>query len=392
MARPARSGRGSAQRQGRAAVNPDPPGGAPPAAGADFDADVEAACAVDLVEVGVFRWRPAGTRQLPVTRTVTGEVTAGAVRDPVPATGTDLPTGGTAIDGAAAMTLVQVKRPDRRLDTAEVIPTVTREVDAEGVRKAYRGDDAPTKEKDLVRRQEDLAGRKSGRRRRDHRACGMAPGARQRRSSCSGRCRPSRPETLARDWSRPLDKEAMTLRKDCPDFLSGRRRQRSASFTCAWGIVSGRRRSKARGQEAGRAPSVRGRGAATVLGLDSADGRVAAHRPTPDVPAHGTTHRRYPLGGGPEGCAARPGLTPPRCPEETRPDLRQSETADESACTPGSVTRSPRGGRGDGHPSRTGIAAGLMRSTRELGRAALERSRRTVLRRPLLTLLRVGFT
>lgn len=219
-----------------------------------------------------------------------------------------------------------------------------------------------------------------------------APGARQRRSSCSGRCRPSRPETLARDWSRPLDKEAMTLRKDCPDFLSGRRRQRSASFTCAWGIVSGRRRSKARGQEAGRAPSVRGRGAATVLGLDSADGRVAAHRPTPDVPAHGTTHRRYPLGGGPEGCAARPGLTPPRCPEETRPDLRQSETADESACTPGSVTRSPRGGRGDGHPSRTGIAAGLMRSTRELGRAALERSRRTVLRRPLLTLLRVGFT
>ncbi|WP_330244434.1 MULTISPECIES: hypothetical protein [unclassified Streptomyces] len=76
------------------------------------------------------------------------------------------------------MTLVQVKRPDRRLDTAEVIPTVTREVDAEGVRKAYRGDDAPTKEKDLVRRQEDQAGRKSGRRRRDHRACGMAPGAR----------------------------------------------------------------------------------------------------------------------------------------------------------------------------------------------------------------------
>ncbi|WP_328920809.1 hypothetical protein OG911_31760 [Streptomyces sp. NBC_00208] len=35
------------------------------------------------------------------------------------------------------MTLVQVKRPDRRLDTAEVIPTVTREVDAEGVMRAF---------------------------------------------------------------------------------------------------------------------------------------------------------------------------------------------------------------------------------------------------------------
>ncbi|MFF3058372.1 hypothetical protein [Streptomyces sp. NPDC057909] len=55
------------------------------------------------------------------------------------------------------MTLVQVKRPDRRLDTAEVILTVTREVDAEGVMKAYRADDAPTGEKDLVRRQEDQA-------------------------------------------------------------------------------------------------------------------------------------------------------------------------------------------------------------------------------------------
>ncbi|MGW5274616.1 hypothetical protein ACWEQP_19000 [Streptomyces sp. NPDC004044] len=55
------------------------------------------------------------------------------------------------------MTLVQVKRPDRRFDTAEVIPTVTREVDDEGVMKAYRGDDAPTRENDLAHRQEDLA-------------------------------------------------------------------------------------------------------------------------------------------------------------------------------------------------------------------------------------------
>jgi hypothetical protein len=50
--------------------------------------------------------------------------------------------------------------------------------------------------------------------------------------------------------------------------------------------------------------------------------------------------------------------------------------ADESGCTPGSVARSPRGGRGDGHPSRIGVAAGLVRSTRGLGRAALERPRR----------------
>ena len=50
--------------------------------------------------------------------------------------------------------------------------------------------------------------------------------------------------------------------------------------------------------------------------------------------------------------------------------------ADESGCTPGSVARAPRGRRGDGHPSRTGVAAGLVRSTRGLGRAALERPRR----------------
>src|SRR3954469_24644295 len=50
--------------------------------------------------------------------------------------------------------------------------------------------------------------------------------------------------------------------------------------------------------------------------------------------------------------------------------------ADESGCTPGSVARLPRGGRGDGHPSRAGVATGLVRSTRGLGRAALERPRR----------------
>ncbi len=47
-------------------------------------------------------------------------------------------------------------------------------------------------------------------------------------------------------------------------------------------------------------------------------------------------------------------------------------------CTPG-----PRGRRGDGHPSRTGVAAGLVRSTRGLGRAALERPRRSTGALPL---------
>ena len=51
--------------------------------------------------------------------------------------------------------------------------------------------------------------------------------------------------------------------------------------------------------------------------------------------------------------------------------------ADESACTPGSVTVTPCGivAAGD-HPSRPAVAGRLMRSTRRLGRAALERLRR----------------
>src|SRR3954469_23525625 len=57
--------------------------------------------------------------------------------------------------------------------------------------------------------------------------------------------------------------------------------------------------------------------------------------------------------------------------------------ADESGCTPGSVPQGPRGPRGDGHPSRTGVAAGLVRSTRGLGRAALERPRRSAGALPL---------
>jgi hypothetical protein len=67
------------------------------------------------------------------------------------------------------------------------------------------------------------------------------------------------------------------------------------------------------------------------------------------------------------------------------------QAAGELACRPGSVHPLARA---DGHPSRTAVADSLVRSTRELGRAALKRSRRSV---PLpagslLTLLRVGFT
>lgn len=210
------------------------------------------------------------------------------------------------------MTLVQVKRPDRRLDTAEVILTVTREVDAEGVMKAYRGDDAPTREKDLVRRQEDLAAA-------DPAAAGAinaraerrpASGARQRRSSCSGST-PAIPSgdprqelvAPARRGSNDPRKGVLTVRQ----YSVGSDR-RPSPVRGGSSVAGGGRRQAAQG--AGRAPSVPGRGADIVLGLDSADGSVAAHRPTPDVPAHGPTHRRRPLGDRPGHRAARPGLTP----------------------------------------------------------------------------------
>jgi hypothetical protein len=70
---------------------------------------------------------------------------------------------------------------------------------------------------------------------------------------------------------------------------------------------------------------------------------------------------------------------------------RSQRNWDESACKPGSVlgfvTEIPL----CGHPSATVVADSLMRSTRELGRAALKRSRRSAIQ-TLLTLLRVGFT
>ena len=66
--------------------------------------------------------------------------------------------------------------------------------------------------------------------------------------------------------------------------------------------------------------------------------------------------------------------------------------ADESTCKPGSVFGAPFGAPMDDHPSRAAVTDNLMRSTRRLGLAALERLRSTGRNRRLLTLLRVGFT
>src|SRR5215213_1934235 len=64
----------------------------------------------------------------------------------------------------------------------------------------------------------------------------------------------------------------------------------------------------------------------------------------------------------------------------------QERYGDESVDKPDSVGRCRPGD----HPSATTVASGLVRSTRRLGRAALERLRRRV--RVLLILLQVGFT
>jgi len=77
----------------------------------------------------------------------------------------------------------------------------------------------------------------------------------------------------------------------------------------------------------------------------------------------------------------------------TRPSTRACghwNEASELACKPGSV-HAPGGACGD-HPSGADVAADLMRSTRRLGRAALERLRSISRSRRLLTLLQVGFT
>ncbi len=70
----------------------------------------------------------------------------------------------------------------------------------------------------------------------------------------------------------------------------------------------------------------------------------------------------------------------------------QRRAADESTCKPGSVFGTPFDTPMDDHPSRVAVTDNLMRSTRRLGLAALERLRSTGRNRRLLTLLRVGFT
>ncbi len=83
------------------------------------------------------------------------------------------------------------------------------------------------------------------------------------------------------------------------------------------------------------------------------------------------------------------GLTPP-----ADRDKRRSAGGDgRVGLYAGFCPRVPRGLPMGGHPSRPVVAGRLERSTRRLGRAALERLRRTAAnRRPFLTLLRVGFT
>lgn len=103
-------------------------------------------------------------------------------------------------------------------------------------------------------------------------------------------------------------------------------------------------------------------------------------------------HGAGPAGGGGRGHAAATDRGAARAGVRVRAGRAPEEGADESGCTPGSVPAGPRGPAGDGHPSRTGVATGLVRSTRGLGRAALDRPRRALFTAPLLTLLRVGFT
>ena len=79
------------------------------------------------------------------------------------------------------------------------------------------------------------------------------------------------------------------------------------------------------------------------------------------------------------------GRFPVRLPNSSQPNrgprgfagyLMGRQCADESACKPGSVQRPVAGIPLSGHPSGTAVADSLVRPTRGLGRAALERPRR----------------
>lgn len=181
-------------------------------------------CAVGLVEVEVFRRRPAGTRS--------------AVRSPVPSPAKSppaqagipfqppepIPHGGTAIDGAAAMTLVQVKRPYRRPDTAEVIATVTREVDDEGATKPVevmmrgqaRGPNPPSA---------GPGSTESGRHRSDHHAGERRPHQGHDNDAAVARARGrSSPRDPHQELVARARRRSDEPHRDLPDHLSGQGR------------------------------------------------------------------------------------------------------------------------------------------------------------------------
>lgn len=228
-----------------------------------------------------------------VTRTVTGEVTVGAVRDPVPATGTDLPTRGTAVDGAAAMTLVQVKRPHPRPDTAEVVPTVTREVDDEGVMKAYRGDDAPRGRRTWCSVSRAWQPRIRPPPTRSPRVHDEAPHHGHDNDAAMARTRGrfihSEPRTM--DWSRPFVEEAMTRETTFLTVCQGRGRRRPRGGTCAvrtspWGLIPSWARQRRR--ESRHAPSdVRRAHSRNGSTKTAAEAGPKATQPCPAPPAPG---------------------------------------------------------------------------------------------------------
>jgi len=97
--------------------------------------------------------------------------------------------------------------------------------------------------------------------------------------------------------------------------------------------------------------------------------------------------RQY--GGSPRLLASGEGKRRIPCPEPIS-RAPTGKATDESTCTPDFV-RGDLAIAGGGHPSRPGVADRLLRPTRRLGRAALERLRSRNQVATFLALLRVGF-
>ena len=123
-----------------------------------------------------------------------------------------------------------------------------------------------------------------------------------------------------------------------------------------------------------------------------------ATRPATSMPDT-SSGRSMPNGGGPPRCTGRPvPSTSRRCAATSTPSRNAEHEPTKAGdgrvgLYAGFCPRAPRGLPMGGHPSRPAVAGRLQRSTRRLGRAALERLRRTAANRAsLLTLLRVGFT